>query len=45
LVWSAVVFGAVVAADAVLDERAVAVVVTLGLWLLAGLVARLTMGS
>ncbi|HEU4332508.1 MAG TPA: ATP-binding protein [Lapillicoccus sp.] len=42
LVWSAVVLGAVVAADAMLDTRAVAVVVTLGLWSLAGLVTRLT---
>jgi signal transduction histidine kinase len=43
LVWSAVVFGMVVVADAVLDARAEAVVVTLGMWSLAGLVTRLTM--
>lgn len=45
LVWSAVVFGAVVAADAAFDSRAEAVVVTLGMWLLAGLVARLTIAT
>lgn len=42
LVWSTVVFGAVVLAETVLEPRAEAVVVTLGMWSLAGLVARLT---
>jgi len=45
LVWSAVVFGTVVVADSALDTRAESVVVTLGMWLLAGLVARLTIAT
>lgn len=45
LVWSAVVFGTVVVADSALDARAEAVVVTLGMWSLAGLVARLTIAT
>ncbi len=45
LVWSAVVFGAVVVADAALGSRAEAVVVTLSMWALAGIVARLTIAS
>jgi len=42
LVWSAAVFGSVVVADSVLSTRAEALVITLGMWSLAGLVARLT---
>jgi signal transduction histidine kinase len=45
VVWSAVVVGAVVVADSTLDERAEAVVVTLGMWSLAGVVTRLTFAS
>ena len=45
LVWSAVVFGTVVVADSALDTRAEAVVVTLAMWSLAGLVARLTIAT
>ena len=45
LVWSAVVLGTVVAADSALDARAEAVVLTLGMWSLAGLVARLTIAT
>ena len=44
-VWSVVVFGTVVVADSVLDPRAQALVITLGMWSLAGLVARLTIAS
>ncbi len=40
--WSTVVIGTVLVADSGLDPRAVAVVVTLGMWSLAGLVTRLT---
>lgn len=39
--WSTFVVGAALVADASLDTRAVAVVVTLGMWTLAGLVPRL----
>jgi signal transduction histidine kinase len=42
LVWSTVVLGTVLVADSTLDPRAVAVVITLGMWSLAGLVTRLT---
>jgi signal transduction histidine kinase len=45
LVWSAVVFAAVVVSDAVLDTRAQSVVLTLSLWSLAGIVARLTVAK
>jgi signal transduction histidine kinase len=45
LVWSAVVFGTVVVADAALATRAEAVVLTLGMWSLAGLTARLTIAT
>ena len=45
LLCSAVVFGAVAAADAALDSRSEAVVVTLGMWALAGLVTRLTIAT
>ncbi len=45
LVWSVGVLGTVVAADAALDARAEAVVVTLAAWSLAGLVARLVIAS
>jgi signal transduction histidine kinase len=45
LVWSAVVFGTVVVADSALDPRAEAVVLTLGMWSLAGLVTRLTIAT
>jgi signal transduction histidine kinase len=45
LVWSAAVFGSVVVADSVLSPRAEALVITLGMWSLAGLVARLTIAS
>jgi signal transduction histidine kinase len=45
LVWSAVVVGTVVVADSTLDARAEAVVLTLGMWSLAGLVTRLTIAS
>ena len=41
LLWCAVVLGAVLLAEASLDQRGVAVVITLGMWLLAGLVTRL----
>ena len=40
--WSIAVIGAVLVADSMLDARAVALVVTLGMWTLAGLVTRLT---
>jgi hypothetical protein len=39
------VLGTVVVADSTLDTRAVAVVVTLGMWSLAGLVTRLTVAT
>lgn len=42
LVWSVVVVGAVAVADSTLDPRGQAVVLTLALWSLAGVVARLT---
>ena len=42
LVWSAVVVGTVAVADSTLDTRGEAVVLTLGMWSLAGLVTRLT---
>lgn len=45
LAWSAVLFGTVVAADAALSSRAQAVILTLGMWSLAGLVTRLTIAS
>ncbi len=45
LVWSAAVFGTVVVADAALDPRAEAVVLTLGMWSLAGLVTRLAIAT
>jgi signal transduction histidine kinase len=45
LVWSGLVLGAVVVADSALDARAEAVVLTLGMWSLAGLVARLTIAT
>jgi signal transduction histidine kinase len=45
LVWSGVVVGAVVVADSTLDTRAEAVVLTLGMWSLAGLVTRLTIAT
>jgi signal transduction histidine kinase len=45
LVWSAVVAGTVVVADSTLDTRAEAVVLTLGMWSLAGLVMRLTIAT
>ncbi len=45
LAASALVFGAVVAADAALDPRSEALVVTLGMWALAGLVTRLTIAT
>ncbi len=45
LVWAAVVLSAVAVADAALESRAEAVVVTLGMWALAGLVTRLTMAT
>jgi hypothetical protein len=45
LVWSAVVFAAVVVSDAVLDTRAQSVVLTLSLWSLAGIVARLAVAK
>ena len=43
LLWSGLVLGAVLVAEAALDARAEAAVVTLGMWSLAGLVTRLTM--
>lgn len=45
LVWSSGVFGGVVVADAALDDRTEAVVVTMGLWFLAGLVLRVTIAT
>ena len=45
LVWSATLFGAVVLADSALDARAESVVLTLGMWSLAGLVTRLSMAT
>ena len=45
LVWSAVVLGTVVLAESVLAPRAEAVVLTLGMWSLAGLVVRLTIST
>jgi signal transduction histidine kinase len=42
LLWCAVVVGAVLVTESQLDTRAQAVVVTLGMWSLAGLVTRLT---
>ncbi|MFI7065185.1 sensor histidine kinase [Kribbella sp. NPDC050124] len=45
LVWSAVMIGAVVVADSTFESRAEAVVLTLGMWSLAGLVARLTVAT
>lgn len=41
LVWAAVVLGTVLVIDATFEARAVAVVITLGMWALAGLVTRL----
>ena len=45
LLCSAVVLSAVVAADAGLDSRSEALVLTLGMWALAGLVTRLTIAT
>jgi signal transduction histidine kinase len=45
LVGSTVVFGAVVVAESAVDTRAEAVVLTLGMWSLAGLVLRLTIAT
>lgn len=43
--WSAVVVGAVVVANATLDPRGEAVVLTLSMWAFAGLVTRLTLAT
>ena len=45
LLWSGLVLGAVLVAEAALDARAEAAVVTLGMWSLAGLVTRLTLAG
>lgn len=45
LVWSAALFGTVVVADSALSTRAEAVVLTLGMWALAGLITRLTIAT
>ncbi len=45
LVWSAAVLGAVAVANASVGARAEAVVVTLGMWALAGLVTRLMIAT
>jgi signal transduction histidine kinase len=45
MVCSVVVLATVVAADSALEPRAQAVVLTLGMWSIAGLVARLTMST
>ncbi|MEP7090337.1 MAG: ATP-binding protein [Nocardioidaceae bacterium] len=45
LVWSAAMLGAVVVAASALDTRGEAVVVTLGMWSLAGLVTRLAVAT
>jgi signal transduction histidine kinase len=45
LAWSAVVVGAVAMADQTLDPRGQAVVLTLGLWSIAGLVTRLAIAT
>ncbi|GAA4413535.1 hypothetical protein GCM10023168_36510 [Fodinibacter luteus] len=45
LVWSAVVLGTFLVADEALVPRGAAVVLTLGMWSLAGVVARLTVAA
>jgi signal transduction histidine kinase len=45
LVWSGIVLGVVLVADASLDRRAEAAVLTLGMWSLAGLAIRLAVAT
>ncbi len=45
MAWSTVVVGAVLVADSTVDPRSLAVVVTLGMWSLAALVARLMIAT